>query len=126
MDAAPATTIDSGPADGETVPGPDVSFSFSSAAADLSGFECDLDGAGYAPCSSPTDLTALADGPHAFAVRAIDATGNVEAAPPSRNFVVDSSLAGGPAPVQRCGRLQGRRARARNNQASSRDARVVT
>ena len=98
VDAAPATAIDSGPADGAAAPGPDVSFSFSSAAADLSGFECDLDGAGYAPCSSPTDLTGLADGPHAFAVRAIDATGNVEAAPPSRHFVVDSSLAGGLAP----------------------------
>ena len=42
--------------------------------------ECNLDGTGFASCSSPRTYTGLADGPHTFAVRATDAAGNTGAA----------------------------------------------
>ena len=32
-----------------------------------------VDGAGYAPCSDPLQLSGLADGPHSVSVRATDA-----------------------------------------------------
>jgi hypothetical protein len=40
-------------------------------------FECSLDGAAYAPCTSPASYASLAPGPHTFAVRGRDAAGNV-------------------------------------------------
>ncbi len=42
------------------------------------GFQCRLDAGGtFAPCSSPTTLSATADGPHTFTVRGSDAAGNL-------------------------------------------------
>ncbi len=43
-------------------------------------FECALDGAGFASCASPLSLTGVAEGAHAFHVRATDAAGNTGAA----------------------------------------------
>jgi hypothetical protein len=37
---------------------------------------CDLDGAGFSACSSPTSLTGLSDGSHVFSLKATDAAGN--------------------------------------------------
>src|SRR5207253_1786823 len=69
---APTVTLDSGPADPSA--SSDAVFAFSS---DDSGatFACSLDGAPYAACASPVDHGGLADGAHAFAVRAADAAG---------------------------------------------------
>ncbi|HEY8466431.1 MAG TPA: Ig-like domain-containing protein [Solirubrobacterales bacterium] len=53
-------------------------------------FECRLDDGDWEPCASSAEYEDLADGEHAFSVRATDAAGNVEAEPPTRGFVVDT------------------------------------
>src|SRR5207245_609873 len=50
------------------------SFSFSSEAG--ASFQCALDGAAFASCSSPKTYSGLADGSHTFQVKATDAAGN--------------------------------------------------
>ena len=54
----PTSTIDSGPAPGSTIPGPDATLAFSSLDADVSVFRCKLDAGGYDDCTSPTQLRA--------------------------------------------------------------------
>ncbi len=54
-----------------------ASFAFS--ADEPSSFDCSVDGRGFEPCSSPATYHGLADGGHAFIVRAWDAVGNVSA-----------------------------------------------
>lgn len=49
-------------------------------------FECKLDGASYAPCTSPLQLKRIKRGKHTFSVRAIDAAGNVDASPATAKF----------------------------------------
>src|SRR5215218_9420411 len=75
---APETTIDSGPSG--TVSSASASFGFSSSEAG-STFQCSLDGAAFASCSSPKDYTGLSDGSHTFEVKATDAAGNTDATP---------------------------------------------
>lgn len=72
----PVTTITAGPTDGAAVEPGSVSFEFS-ADKDGSRFECKLDSGPFLPCSSPRVYEALASGSHTFAVRAIDALGNI-------------------------------------------------
>ena len=48
---------------------------------------------GVRPCTSPTNLR-VGEGAHTFAVRAIDAAGNVDPTPASRSFVVDLRVRG--------------------------------
>jgi hypothetical protein len=50
-----------------------ASFSFGSNKSD-STFDCELDGAGFAPCTSPSLYPGLGDGPHTFAVQATAVT----------------------------------------------------
>jgi large repetitive protein len=71
-------TIVSGPADPTSAA--DASFDFASSESGSS-FECALDGAPFAPCTSPASYSSLALGPHQLEVRAIDAAGNVDATP---------------------------------------------
>ncbi|MCM2278934.1 MAG: hypothetical protein NDJ89_12735 [Oligoflexia bacterium] len=52
---------------------------FEFAANEPASFECDLDGAGFAACTSPLSFAGLAEGEHLFSVRAIDAAGNQSA-----------------------------------------------
>lgn len=67
----PETSITSGPTG--TVASGSASFSFAGG----DGFECKLDGGDeWKSCSSPEEYVGLADGTHAFAVRARDALGN--------------------------------------------------
>jgi Ca2+-binding RTX toxin-like protein len=86
-DVPPETAIDSGPA-GPTND-PTATFTFSSEAG--ASFECRVDAASFSSCSSPFTTPTLADGPHAFEVRATDAAGNTDATPAARAFTVDTS-----------------------------------
>lgn len=85
--APPETTITSGP-DGPTSDATPT-FAFSSEAG--ASFECRIDGAGFSPCTSPLTTAPLADGAHSFAVRALDAYGNIDPSPAGRSFSVDTT-----------------------------------
>ena len=82
---APDTAISSGPS--ETITVGSASFGFASSEA-RSSFECRLDGAGWAPCTSPKAYSGLGNGGHVFYVRASDPYGNVDPSPATRSFTV--------------------------------------
>ena len=86
----PETSITSGPAAGATINTDSASFGFSSNQPG-STFQCSLDSAAYASCSSPKSYSSLPDGAHSFAVRATDPAGNTDPTPASRSFVVDTT-----------------------------------
>ncbi|MGH2724087.1 MAG: Ig-like domain-containing protein [Actinomycetota bacterium] len=69
---APDVAITSAPSD----PTSSTEATFTFTAEEGAATECDLDGAGFAPCDSPTAYEGLAEGPHTFTVRATDAAGN--------------------------------------------------
>jgi hypothetical protein len=82
---APQTTINTGspPLTSST----SASFAFSSNEPG-STFECKLDDAAFAGCSSPSNLTGLSEGSHTFLVRATDAAGNTDATPSARTWTI--------------------------------------
>ncbi|OLT23481.1 hypothetical protein BJF78_32245 [Pseudonocardia sp. CNS-139] len=86
----PVTTIASGP-DANTV-STSATFTFSANEEGVT-FECRLDGAAFAPCTSPVGYSALPVGSHVFEVRGTDPQGNVEVSPASFSWTV------GPPPV---------------------------
>ena len=53
-------------------------------------FECKLDAASFAYCTSPKTYSGLVDGPHTFEVRARDTAGNVDLTPARFMWVVDT------------------------------------
>jgi uncharacterized delta-60 repeat protein len=83
--AAPETTITSAPSG--SISSADATIAFT--ANEPSTFECRLDGAAFAPCASPAAYTGLAEGTHAFEVRATDGVGNVDATPASATWTID-------------------------------------
>ena len=94
----PVTTIIGGPTGltNDSTPG----FSFRSNEGG-STFQCKVDSAAFAPCTSPKVTGQLADGNHTFYVRATDAAHNVDATPAARAFTVDATapnttITGGP------------------------------
>jgi hypothetical protein len=64
-------------------------------------FQCSLDNAAYAACTSPKSYTALTNGTHTFAVRAVSSTGVVDATPASQTWTVtlapDTTITASPA-----------------------------
>lgn len=85
---APDTTLDSEPA--ALIKTTSASFGFSSPEAGMS-FQCRVDQAAYAGCTSPKAYTSLTEGAHRFEVRAVDAAGNTDASPAGHDFTVDTS-----------------------------------
>ncbi len=83
---APDTTITSGPAG----PTNDTTPTFAFTSTEAGTFECRVDTAAFAACTSPFTTAALTNGAHTFQVRATDAAGNVDASPASRSFTVDA------------------------------------
>jgi hypothetical protein len=84
----PHTSITAGPP--ASTSATSASFGFSSSETG-STFGCRLDGAAWTACSSPKVYSTLSAGAHTFEVRAIDAAGNVDPAPPTRTWIVASS-----------------------------------
>jgi hypothetical protein len=91
---APQTTITSAPP--ATTSSMSASFSFA-AGEPGSTFECSLDGAPYASCTSPRSYTGLGLGGHQFSVRARDAAGNADASPASHSWTIAAPPGCGPA-----------------------------
>jgi outer membrane protein assembly factor BamB len=83
---APDTALTSAPS-GET--GPDVAVTFDGS--EPGTFQCRLDAGPWRGCGSPHTLTGLADGPHTFAVRAIDQAGNTDPTPASASWTVSAT-----------------------------------
>ena len=86
---APDTLITAGPVG--TVGSNAASISFS-ASEPTATFECSLDSAAWAPCSSPASYSALANGQHTVQVRAIDGAGNVDATPDEVTWTVQADM----------------------------------
>jgi len=86
-DTAPQTTITSGPSNSTST---SATFRFAS---DVYGstFECSLDSAPFAACSTPQSYTGLAVGSHAFAVRATSPGATVDASPATRAWTIDAA-----------------------------------
>ena len=84
---APQSRILSRPLNPSTV---NVSFSFDSIDMDGTGatFECKLDSAAFAPCSSPQSYSGLSVGNHTFQVRAVDNAGGVDPTPARYTWAV--------------------------------------
>lgn len=95
---APDTTLLTAPpvADNSTM----VTFEFKSNEMTIT-FECSLDNGAFAACKSGDSFGPVADGAHAFSVRAKDRAGNVDGSPAVHAWAVDTStpdttLTGGP------------------------------
>ena len=87
---APDTQILTGPANPTS--SANATFTFSgtdSAMSAVASFECQLDGSGFAACTSPASYMGLSDGMHNFQVRAKDGAGNVDPTPATYLWTVD-------------------------------------
>ncbi|MEH3053951.1 MAG: OmpA family protein [Patulibacter minatonensis] len=83
----PATTLDTHPSAQSSVS--TAAFTFSSPDPSAT-FECRLDGGAWGACTTPKQLTGLADGAHTFEVRAVDPAGNADPSPQSYTWNVDT------------------------------------
>jgi hypothetical protein len=106
----PDTTIAGGPSG--TITTSAATFTYDgSPAFDVAAFECSLDGAAFESCpSAGRSLSGLADGTHAFAVRAVDFDANTDLTPASRQFTV--AIPGEP-PANDCSAAEAKLAKAK-------------
>ncbi len=98
--SAPETTITMGPTG--AMPSASATFTFTSSEPG-STFECKLDAAPFAACTSPANLMMLSQGQHTFSVRAIDGAAHADPTPATRTWTVDTvapdvTITAGPAP----------------------------
>ena len=84
------TAITNGPPAATTATG--AAFAFDTAGSGPAGFECRLDGAAFAPCTSPASVAGLAIGPHTFEVRST-LDGLVDATPAVSRWAVTGQAA---------------------------------
>lgn len=99
VDATPATstwTIDTTIPDTNLLTHPNAlsnvataAFTFDSATSNVT-FECRLDGAAYAACTSPDSYASLNDGDHTFDVRSRTSAGVVDPSPASFTWTIDT------------------------------------
>lgn len=82
---APETTITKKPA--AKTKRKKATFEFSSSEAGSS-FQCQLDGKGFKPCTSPLTTAKLKKGKHSFEVKATDAAGNTDATAASASWKI--------------------------------------
>jgi Bacterial TSP3 repeat/Right handed beta helix region len=82
----PQTMLKSGPSGIVAAAGATFSFASNEAGAT---FACRLDGGGWSACGSPKTYVALANGEHAFEVRATDRAGNTDPTPATRAWTID-------------------------------------
>ena len=87
---APDTSIDSGPSGTATSSSATFTFSGTDSGSGIASFQCQMDTAAWAACTSPKAYSGLADGPHTFSVRAIDQAGNTDPIPASRTWTVQA------------------------------------
>jgi Ca2+-binding RTX toxin-like protein len=83
---APNTTVTIHPSN----PSNSASASFQFTSTESGIFECRLDGAAFAVCTSPKSYSGLADGSHTFEVRSQDPSGNTDESPDSYTWTVDT------------------------------------
>jgi CSLREA domain-containing protein len=86
----PITSIDSEPPPLTT----STAATFTFSATDfghVAGFSCSLDGGGFASCTTPEELTGLADGSHSFVVRAFDGEGSSDSPGAFYSWTVDTT-----------------------------------
>lgn len=81
----PDTTIVTGPSGATPILRPAYTFSSSETG---STFECRVDAAAFAACTSPYTSPSLAEGPHTIEVRAVDAAGNPDETPATRSITI--------------------------------------
>ena len=84
----PDTTINTGPTG--TTTNTSETFTFSSDEPSAT-FQCSLDGAAWLACASPHTVTGLTAGARQFQVRALDAAGNADLSPATRNWTANIS-----------------------------------
>jgi CSLREA domain-containing protein len=92
FDEPPGTTIDSLlPTDPTTDTSADFEFSGTDPDGEVAGFECNFNGGGFEPCTSPAHYGELGDGVDSFEVRAVDKAGAVDPSPASYSWTVDNT-----------------------------------
>ncbi len=84
--SVPQTTLDSHPV--AATQSHSAQLAFSSNDPDAT-FECKLDDAAFAPCTSPQNFTGLANGSHTFQARAVDVNAVADPTPASFMWTVD-------------------------------------
>jgi hypothetical protein len=73
--------------------GSSAAFAFNSPGNPLATFECSLDGAPFAACSSPKSYSGLSAGTHDFAVRAVNSVGIRDASPATDSWTATANTA---------------------------------